>query len=170
MPLLQWGEYKPDISDYEAQATQTILNVLPRGDGYGPFPSFSAYSGAMAGACRGAFYALKSDGSVVTFAGTSTRLYMMSNTDFTWSDVSKGGSAYSALSANAQWRFAQTGNLVFATQANAVHQVFDLSSSTAFADAAGSPPQASYIDIVGRFIVLTGLLSNPYRIQWSGLN
>lgn len=170
MPLLQWGEYKPDISDYEAQATQTILNVIPRGDGYGPFPSFSGYSSALAGACRGAFYALKSDGSVVTFASTSTRLYKMSNTDFTWSDVSKGGSAYTALSSTAQWRFAQTGNLVFATQANATLQVFDLSSSSAFADALGSPPQAAYIDVVGRFIVLSGLQSSPYRIQWSGLN
>lgn len=170
MPLLQWGEYKPDISDYEAAATKTILNVLPRGDGYGPFPSFSSYSGALAGACRGGFYALKSDGSIVAFASTSTRLYMMSNIDFTWSDVSKGGSAYTALNASAQWRFAQTGNLVFATQANAVLQVFDLSSSTAFADALGSPPQAAYVDVVGRFLVLSGLQSNPYRIQWSGLN
>src|SRR5204863_663594 len=27
-----------------------------------------------------------------------------------------------------------------------------------------------YIAIVGRFVVLSGLLSTPYRIQWSGLN
>jgi hypothetical protein len=49
-------------------------------------------------------------------------------------------------------------------------QVFDLSSSTAFANCAGSPPQAAYISVVGRFLVLSGLLSKPYRIQWSGLN
>jgi hypothetical protein len=74
------------------------------------------------------------------------------------------------LFSTAQWQFAQFGNLVFATQANAVLQVFDLSSATAFADCAGSPPQAAYISVVGRFLVLSGLLSNPYRIQWSGLN
>ena len=55
-------------------------------------------------------------------------------------------------------------------QANAVLQVFDLSSSSAFADAAGTPPQAAYVSVVGRFLVLSGLLSTPYRIQWSGLN
>src|SRR5229473_7951771 len=170
MPLLATGDYRPDVSDYEGQATRNILNVIPRGDGYGPFPGFSAYTSALPSACRGAFYALKSDGTVVTFAGTSTKLYKLNNTDFTWSDVSKGASTYSALSSTAQWQFAQTGNLVFATQANAVLQVFDLSSATAFADALGSPPQAAYISVVGRFLVLSGLLSTPYRIQWSGLN
>jgi len=170
MALLPFGEYRPDVADYGSPNTRTLLNVIPRGDGYGPFPSSTVYTAALPAACRGAFYALKSDGSVIVFAGTSDRLYQLSNTDYTWTDRSKGGSAYPTLTATAQWRFAQTGNLVFATQANAPLQVFDLSSSTAFADAAGSPPQAAYIDVVGRFLVLSGLLSNPYRIQWSGLN
>lgn len=170
MPLVPFGEYRPDVSDYEGASTKTILNVIPRGDGYGPFPGPSSYTQALPGACRGAFYALKSDGSVIVFAGTSTKLYKLNNTDFSWTDVSKAAGTYSSLSSSAQWRFAQTGNLVFATQANAPLQVFDLSSSSAFADALGSPPQAAYIDVVGRFLVLSGLLSNPYRIQWSGLN
>lgn len=170
MPLLAYGDYRPDVSDYEGRATRNIVNVVPRGDGYGPFPSFSAYTSALPAACRGAFYALKSDGTVVTFAGTGSRLFRLNNTDFTWIDVSSGGASYSALSSNAQWQFAQTGNLVFATQANAPLQVFDLTSSTTFSSALGSPPQAAYISVVGRFLVLSGLLSTPYRIQWSGLN
>jgi hypothetical protein len=249
MPLLQWGEWKPDVSDFEGQATQTINNVLPRGDGYGPFPSASRFSQALPATCRGGFYALKSDGSVIVFAATADRLYQLNNTDFTWKPVSKvtaltsisnaspgvltlaghgyvandpialstsgalptgltvgttyyvktvltadtftvsataGGTVintssagsgthsitgiYATLSGTANWKFAQTGNLVFATQANAVLQKFDLSSDTAFSAALGSPPQAAYIEVVGRFLVLSGLLSNPYRIQWSGLN
>jgi hypothetical protein len=170
MPLLKWGSWTPDTVDYESQTPKTILNVVPRGDGYGPFPGVSSYTQALPAACRGGFYALKSDGSVITFAGTSTKLYQLNNTDYSWSDVSKSAGTYSALSATAQWQFAQFGNLVFATQANAPLQVFDLSSSTEFADCAGSPPQAAYISVVGRFLVLSGLLSQPYRIQWSGLN
>jgi hypothetical protein len=171
MPLFAYGDYRPDVSDYEGGvATKNVLNVVPRGDGYGPFPSFSAYTSALPGACRGAFYALKSDGTVVTFAGTSNKLYRLNNTDFTWIDVSNGGGSYGALSSTAQWQFAQFGNLVFATQANTLLQVFDLSSATAFSDCGGSPPQAAYIGVVGRFLVLSGLLSAPYRIQWSGLN
>jgi hypothetical protein len=222
--------------------------VLPRADGYGPFPDFAALSQALPGACRGSFYALKSDGSVAVFAGTSDRLWLANNTDYSWTPVSKpatvtisnaspgvvtlashgfaandpvvfsttgslptgltagttyyvktvlnantftvsataGGTAintssagsgthsvtwlYSSLSSDAQWQFAQFGSLVFATQKNAVLQVYNLASSTAFGDNSGSPPQASYISVVGRFLVLSGLLSNPYRIQWSGLN
>jgi hypothetical protein len=249
MPLLPWGEYKPDVSDYEGQATRNINNVLPRGDGYGPFASFAAATQAMPAACRGGFYALKSDGSVQVFAGTSTGLYRLNNTDLSWIPVARtttvtitaaspgvitetahgavandpkvfsnsggalpaaitagtvyyvktvltantytisatpGGAAintattgtgthsvthvYSALSSNANWQFAQFGNLVFATQANEPLQVYNLSSSSAFANNSGSPPQAAYISVVGRFLVLSGLLSNPFRIQWSGLN
>ncbi|WP_024514584.1 hypothetical protein [Bradyrhizobium sp. Tv2a-2] len=170
MPLLPYAEYKPDVSDYEGTATKNILNVVPRGDGYGPFPSFSAYTSALPSTCRGAFYALKSDGTVITFAGTDNKLYKLNNTDYGWADVSSGGSSYSALSSSAQWQFAQTGNLVFATQANAPLQVFDLTASNAFANAQGLPPQAAYISVVGRFLVLSGLLSTPYRIQWCGLN
>src|SRR5581483_2585240 len=169
MPLLRFPEYKPDESDYEGNSTKTVLNVTPQGDGYGPFSSFSKYTQTLPSACRGAFYALKSDGTVVTFAGTATKLYQLNNTAFAWTDVSLGGGSYSSLSSTANWQFAQTGNLVFATQANAVLQVFDLSSSTAFSNALGSPPQAAYISIISRFIFLSGLLSQPYRTQWSGL-
>lgn len=170
MAMIPWGDWKPDTSDYEGVSVHNVLNVVPRGDGYGPFPDFASLTQAMPSACRGSFYALKSDGSVVIFAGVSNKLYKLNNTDYSWTDVSLGAGTYGALSATAQWQFAQFGNLVFATQANAVLQVFDLSSSTAFAVCVGSPPQASYISVVGRFLVLSGLLSNPYRIQWSGLN
>jgi hypothetical protein len=170
MPLIKYADYRPDVSDYLGTSSRTVLNVLPQGDGYGPHGSFAGYTKTLPAACRGAFYALKNDGSVVTFAGTSTKLYQLNNTDYSWTDVSAGGTSYSALSASAQWQFAQTGNLVFATQANAPLQVFDLTSSTAFGNALGSPPQAAYISVVGPFLVLSGLLSLPYRIQWSGLN
>jgi len=246
MGLLAWGTWQPDTSDYESQTqAHNILNVLPRGDGYGPLPSFAEATQGLPDICRGGFYALKSDGSIQVYAGTSVGLYQLNNTNFSWTPVSRvatctisdaspavvtvsnsfvagepvvfsttgslptgltagtvyyaksptgsslnvsatpGGAAintssagsgtqsitshYSALSSNAQWQFAQTGNLVFATQANEPLQVFDLTSATAFSNSLGSPPQAAYISVVGRFLVLSGLLSQPYRIQWSGL-
>lgn len=249
MPLLQWGPWTPDVADFEGGGVKSISNVYPRGDGYGPFPSFSAYTKTLPAACRGAFYALKSDGTVITFAATADRLYLLSNTDFSWRNVSvlaavssishaspavvtytntfkandpvvlettgtlpaglaagttyyvgasglsgsvfsvsatPGGalinttsngsgthsvtSIYAVLSSTAQWQFAQTGNFVFATQANVVLQVFDLSSATEFVVSQGSPPQAAYITVIGPFLVLSGLLSAQYRIQWCGLD
>lgn len=170
MPVIPFGEYRPDVSDYEAQTQRGVLNVVPRGDGYGPFPSLTAISASLGAQCRGAFAAYKTDGSVVVFAATSTDLYTMDNSTYGWTNVSLGGGPYSAVPASDQWSFTQFNNLVIAVQANVAPQVFDVSSSTAFANLAGSPPQARYVDVVGRFVVLTGLLSNPNRVQWSGLN
>ncbi|WP_431014561.1 hypothetical protein [Bradyrhizobium pachyrhizi] len=170
MPLIPFGEYKPDLSDYEAQTGRNVLNVVPRGDGYGPFPSLTSISQALGEQCRGAFAAYKTDGSVVVFAATAGDLWRMDNTTYAFSKVSLGGGPYAAISANDNWQFVQFNNLVIAVQSNVAPQVFDISSSSAFANLAGSPPQARYIDVVGRFVVLAGLLSNPNRVQWSGLN
>jgi hypothetical protein len=169
MPLLRFAEYKPDISDYEGSSTKNILNVVPQADGYGPFPDFAAFTQSLPAPCRGGFYALNSDGTVSIFAATATKLYQLNNTTFVWVDVSLAGGSYANLSATAQWQFAQTGSLVFATQANVLLQVFTVGLSAAFSNSLGSPPQAAYISVVGQFLVLSGLLSQPFRIQWSGL-
>lgn len=251
MPILPVPEYRPDMSDYEGMATRSILNVVPRADGYGPWQDFNVLSSALPAQCRGMFCARMSDGSVRVFAATSTRLWYLNNSDLTWIPCSKvtaltsisnaspavftlashglsagdaivlstsgslptgltvgtvyyvlssgltanaftvsttaGGTAvntssagsgthsftgyYTAVPTNDQWQFAQFNNYVFAVQINTAPQVFDLSSSTAFADLGGSPPQARYIAIVNRFVVLSGLgSSTPYRVQWSGYN
>lgn len=170
MPVVTFSEYKPDLSDYEGASERDALNVVPRGDGFGPFPSLAAISLSLGAQCRGAFAAYKTDASVVVFASTSTDLYLLNNTTFAWSKVSLGGGPYSALSVGDMWVFRQFNNLVFATQANVVLQVFNIATDTAFSNALGGPPQARYMDIVGKFLVLAGLLSNPNRVQWSGLN
>lgn len=200
MPVMPFGIYSPDTSDYEA-SNSTINNVVPRGDGYGPMQALLAYTSALPSACRGFFYARKNDGSIAVFAGTSTKLFTLDNSTLTWTNASIAGPAslllangvsflklvdntshlnfaaltvgtsYSALSANAQWQFAQFNNYVIAVQANVPPQVYDLTSSTNFAALGGSPPQAAYISIVNRFVVLSGIASpNVYRVQWSGLN
>lgn len=112
MPFVPFGEYRPDLADYQSQYVAFLGNALPRGDGYGPFPDFSACSGALPGACRGFFKAIRSNGSVAIFAATVTRLHQLNN--FTWSDVSKGSAAYAALSASDNWQFVQFSNFVIA--------------------------------------------------------
>lgn len=168
--LLLFGEFAPDISDLNTQVSGNILNVVPRGDGYGPFPDLLAFTTALPGICRGGFFGRNADGSITLFAATDTRIYKLDNTAFTWTDVSKGGLAYSQLPSSARWRFVQFNSKVLAVQVNTVPQVIDLTSPTAFADLGGSPPQAGLIAIINRFVVLGGLLGLPYRVQWSGLN
>jgi hypothetical protein len=50
-----------------------------------------------------------------------------------------------------------------------VLQVYNLASSTAFADCAGSPPQAPISASSAGFLCSPGCSRNPFRIQWSGL-
>jgi hypothetical protein len=168
--LIPFGDWRPDVADYQTNYTKTAKNVVPRGDGYGPWPSFSGLTAALPAPCRGFFVARNADGSVSIFAGTATKLYELNNTNFTWTDVSAGGGSYAALSAAAQWSFVQFNNFVIACQANVAPQVFDLISSSAFAALGGTPPQAAYVATVNRFVVLSGIGGSPYRIQWSGLN
>lgn len=170
MAVIPFGEYRPDVSDRNASYTQSVSNVLPRTDGYGPVQKLEAYTASLASACRGYFFARNADRSVTIFAGTDTKLYVLDNTTLTWTDVSLGAGTYANLDSNRNWRFCQFNNYVFATQRNVVLQRYDLTSSSAFANAPGSPPQAGYIAVVNRFLVLCDLLSNAYRIQWSGLN
>ncbi|MCC6779767.1 MAG: hypothetical protein IT537_24565 [Hyphomicrobiales bacterium] len=170
MPILPFSEWRPDVSPYMAAASPIIQNVVPRADGYGPFPGLVDFSQALSAACRGFFYARHTDGSIAVFAGTATKLYRLDNTTLGWTDVSAGGGAYSALPTASHWQFAQFGSVVVAVQPNVVPQAFTIGASSAFAALGGSPPQASYVSVVGRFLVLSGLLSAPYRIHWSGLN
>ena len=35
MPLIPWGDYRPDVSDYQGRHTRAVQNVLPQGDDEG---------------------------------------------------------------------------------------------------------------------------------------
>lgn len=170
MVVLPFGEYRPDVSDVNGRHTQDIVNVLPRGDGYGPFPSLSVYTSALPDVCRGAFIARTDAGDVKLYAGTADRLYVLDNTTLTWSERSAGGNAYTPLASNANWSFAQFGNQVIATHVNDAVQAVNVNSTDNFADLAGSPPQAAHVAVINRFLVLSGIQNAPRRVQWSGLN
>lgn len=165
--VLDFPPYAPDLRSIDVQTSGVLLNVVAQKDGYGPFKSFEAFTSALPSASRGFFFARKSDGSIAVFAGTITELYELDNTSFNWVVVSKA--TYSPLVATDNWQFAQFNDLVIAVQVNTPPQKFALASSTLFADLGGSPPQAAFIAIVGFFVVLTGLLSDPRRAQWSDL-
>jgi hypothetical protein len=170
MPTLPFGEWRPDVADYQQEHSKILTNVVPRGDGYGPVKALQAYSDALAATCRGIFLATNTDGSIAVFAGTATALYKMDNTDLSWENVTRAsGGAYNLASSD-QWQFAQFGTVVIAVNQNDAPQAYTLGSSTDFAALAGSPPQAAYVTVVSNHLVLSGLLNNADGIAWSGLN
>lgn len=170
MPVVPFPAYRPDLTDLGTESSTLISGVLPRGDGYGPFKDFVGFTQALPANCRGFFFARRGDGSIAVFAGTSTRLYLLDNTTFAWVDASKGGAAYGALVTDKNWKFAQFNEFVLATQINTVPQKYVLTAGPTFIDLAGSPPQAGQVAIVNRFVMLTELLSNSRRAQWSDLD
>lgn len=167
---VDFSEFAPDLSPLGTGVSQLVSGVIPQLDGYGPFKSLAELTGSLPDTCRGFFFARKIDGSIAAFGGTSTRLYLLDNTTFTWTDVSKGAVAYSTIVTSDNWQFAQFNDFVIAVQQNTVPQKFVMASATAFVDLGGSPPAARFIAIIGFIIVLTGLLSNPRRMQWCDLD
>ena len=168
--LILFPEYAPDVTPLGQAESQTIFNVVPRGDGYGPVQSLQGYSQALPDLCRGYFFGRRSDGSVSIFAGTATDLYIMDATSLGWNKVSKGGVSYATVPATDNWQFAQFNDLVIAVQQNCPPQKYVLSTSTAFVDLGGNPPFAGSISIIGFFVVLTALQANHLRAQWSDLD
>lgn len=166
-----FGDFAPDLVSLGLPTSDLISGVLPKSTtDYGPFQSFVAFTQALPSACHGFFFARNSDGSITVFAGTTTDLFRLDNTTFQFVNVSKGGGPYGALVGTKNWRFAQFEQLVVAVQANTVPQKYDLSGGGPFADLGGSPPQAGQVAVINLFLVLSELLSNPQRVQWSDLD
>ena len=168
--LIPFPEYAPDVTPLGSADSQIIFNVVPRADGYGPVQDMTAYSQALPGVCRGYFFARRTDGSISVFAGTATDLYLLNNTNGTWTRVSKGGVSYTQLPLTDNWTFVQFNDLVIACQVNTVPQKYTLTPNTGFVDLGGSPPQAGFVSVIGFFVVLTALQSNQIRAFWSDLD
>jgi hypothetical protein len=87
--MIPWGEWRPDVSDYNGQHSRTLHNVYPRGDGYGPAQGFASFTEALPGRCRGFFVGMNSDGTIAIFGATSASLYILDQTTLTWGNASK---------------------------------------------------------------------------------
>src|SRR6516162_7069503 len=160
--LILFPEYAPDVTPLGQAESQTIFNVVPRGDGYGPVQSLQAYTQALGDIGRGYFFGRNGDGSVTIFAGTATDLYVLDNTILGWRRVSKNGTAYGQLPSGDNWQFVQFNQLVIAVQQNTVPQKYQLwVTGGNFVDLGGGPPAYGAISIIGFFVVLSAQLSNP---------
>jgi hypothetical protein len=142
---------------------------VPNSGGFGPEASLAAVTPALASACFGAVSIIKTDSSIVTFAGTSTNLYQLASSN-TWTDVTRVAGGNYAVPSGERWRFAQFGNNLIAVDYNDATQVFDVTSSTNFAALGGSPPQGRFITVVRDQVMIGGINSHEMRVHWSGTN
>lgn len=166
---LKFGEWLPDLADFENPGATLVKNVIPFQGSYLPANDFVTISDAINARARGSISALNNAGVVYTYTGNETKLYSVSQAAHT--DLTNVGGAY-ALSADSQWKFAKYGETVIAVSIDENPQAITFGGAN-FADLAGSPPKAHHITVVNNFVVLGNIndgTARPQRVRWSAIN
>jgi hypothetical protein len=144
MPIAVFPPWTPDHADLGA-GSRVVQNVFRRKNGtYGAMRALSEIGNALDGVCKGAGSFYSSDGTIVTFAGTATKLYLWNATTQTWGDVTRAVGGDYTLADEHRWVFTQVADRVFADNGVDAGQYWDIGTSTNFAAAPGSPPIARY--------------------------
>ena len=168
--FIPFGQWAPDSPALDGKA-RVAKNCIGESNYYRSFPALGAVSDALDGRAFGAISFMDGAGTTFNFAGDATKLYKLASN--AWSNVSKSGN-YTTLT-DGRWEFAKFGSKVIATNYLNDVQYFDTSSSSLFADLAGSPPRAKHIAVVNNFVVLANLVDATFgtannSLRWSGIN
>lgn len=160
-----FGEFLPDQPDYKNPGCIRAENVIPTAGGYGPLRGAGNTSGTATGVCRGGALLRRSTGAAITVGGGATRLWV----DVAGTVVETTG--LTDIGADAYWQFEQFNGRVFAVAPNNdLQELTDIDTDTTWSAVSDAPAQAEVIGKVGQHLMVGALSSNPYAIQWSGLN
>ncbi len=169
MPIIEFGEYTPDLPDYKNPGSTEAKNVTPSGTSYKQFLGPTVLSSdAVDDTCRGAFSTRDADGNSTTFVAVDDKLYKYDSNSHT--DESNG--TYN-LGTDERWEFTQLGFTVVASNIADNMQQWTLGTSTDFADLDAGAPKARHIGTVRTFLVAgntddaDGVL--PHRVRWSAI-
>ena len=162
---IPFGEFLPDHPDFKNPGCVRANNVYPSAMGYGPFLGAGNTSGSTTGSCRGAAFFARTTGDAITVGGGDDKL---------WVDVSGTLTATTGLSSiggDAYWQFHRFNSLVFAVSLNnTLQNLTDIDTDTSWSAVSDAPAQAEVIGQVGAHLMVGNLSTNPYGLQWSGLN
>lgn len=167
--MIPFGEWYPDLPDFENPGANQAKNVIPDANGYQPLRSLVSTGGAVAEQPLGAFSAKAYDGTVDIVCGADTNLYRFSS--LAWAEVSRAANDYN-LAATDRWRFTQFGNVILAVNGTELMQVGTIGSGD-FANVTGGtadPPVVRYIATVKDFVMTGNETSASQRVQWGGIN
>tara|TARA_Y100000593_G_scaffold79484_1_gene147999 strand:- start:175 stop:1641 length:1467 start_codon:yes stop_codon:yes gene_type:complete len=169
MPVLEFGEYAPDIPDLANAGTEVAKNVIPAVIGFEEFKSEEVFSDALDGYARGFLAVFSPDGDFYSYAGDGTKLYMMSSNS--WADA---GTGYS-LGSEEVWDILKGDTQVIAATINEHVQVDTIGTGT-FSPLITSTakPKANTLANVRGFLVLgdTDETTEGRRrngVRWSAL-
>lgn len=165
MAVTDFAEFAPDLPPL-GRTTDHVLNAFPLSNGiYAAVPALSQTGDdGLDARCQGAASFVGSDGTVVTFAGDVSKLYLWDGD--MWGDVSQAATTY-ATPSDGRWSFSQFGDFVIADNGVDDPQVWEIGTSTEWADLAGNPDPARYNHTIRDFSFRGFLSTDPFAIQWS---
>ncbi len=172
-PFIPFGEWTPDVGDYQNQGLTVCQNVIPDSGKYKPFPDLVAYSSAITARSQGAYSYLHTDNSTKVFVGDATKLYLLDGTS--WTDVSRtSGGAYNCDS-EGTWQFRNYGTRIIATNNNDDIQSYVVGVDTDFSQLSSGAPKAKVLSIVNNFLMLGNTEDGvdgrrPDRVWWSAID
>jgi hypothetical protein len=162
--IVEFGEWLPDQAGITG-SIQDAYNVVPQAVGYGPFPETVALSGAADTNLNNVFVT-KYGGTTTLFAGSFTKLYKFNSTTLALDNVSKSGN-YTGTN---RWMFTQFGPSLIAANGVGKLQVWNLGSSSLFADLDAAAPAAKFVTTVRDFVVAANVAGEENKVYWSDIN
>lgn len=171
MALFSFGPWRPDLGDIAELDDSAVMrlaaatNVVPEVGCYQPQASSVPVTSSITSTCQGALACTDKDGNVNWFAGTATKLKRISTATITWETVGSGFH----LGEEQRWSIVKYGNLIFACASTDDIQYMTMSAGSVFQPVTGAPRFKS-ICVVRNFLVGCGAVTDPQRVQWSGLD
>jgi hypothetical protein len=166
--VVPFGNFEPDRGRFSPGSSPNVVNALPTATGWGPMPSLTEISTALAAECKGAIAVRTSAGAYLIFAFTAAKAYKLNTTDYTWTEVTRLAGGDYNLPEGDRWSFAVFGSYLIAVQLGDVPQYIDVDSGSNFDALAGSPPTARFVWVAGEHLVLGAISSLPNKVMVSG--
>jgi len=162
---IQFEEWLPDQPS--VTSLRDAKNVYPTSIGYAPFPSVEDFSGDATENLNAVFGGKYGD-EVVIFAGGNSKLFKLNASTLALADVSKSG-GYTGTN---KWQFTQFGKAIIGSNNQAKLQVWNIGTSSLFADLDTNAPVAKYVTVVRDFVVAAHLDAgtNPNKVIWSDIS
>jgi hypothetical protein len=165
---IQFGEWLPDLPALGNPGLVRAENVFPSDGAYEAFPIATASALAtLPSVPLGGIsfpHAALGPSAYSALIGTSSLLLRQTTTGA----FATVGSAYTSV-AGSYWRFAQFENVIIATNGLDAPQRWTIGGAVATL-ATGAAPVAQQVGVIGQFLFLGDLSTDPYAVQWSGVD
>lgn len=165
--VIEFGAWEPDAALLNGQQAPEAKNVIPAKRGYRFFPGFEkGRNAALAGAAKEMCSVKDMDGTMLTYAATSGKIFAL--------EASVWTERYSATPLTDSRYFAQYGDEVFALFGGALlkqpawQQNFE--PVTTAEGYSYDAPAGEVLGTVRDFLVIGQLSSGKNAIQWSGID